>query len=105
MNRNKLISWISASIHKVDPEAVVYLYGSRARGENNKDSDRDVLILVNESKITNEIEDKFRDELFNIELNQGQIISTLIYPKQYWYDTLSRTPLFKNVSKEGIVII
>jgi uncharacterized protein len=40
--------------------------------------------------------------LYDIELDTGQVISTFIYPKDYWNNTLIFSPLYKNVSKEGI---
>lgn len=104
MDKQKFINRISSSIHNSDPEAIVYLYGSRARGDNRTNSDWDLLILVNDKKVTNETEDRFRDKLFDIELDSGQIISTLIYPKDHWKSRLSVTPLFENVSKDGIII-
>ena len=60
------------------------------------------MILVDQHKITNEIEDKFRDKLYSIELETGHIISTFIYPKEYWLQTLKYSPLFKNIKKEGV---
>ncbi|HKM93754.1 MAG TPA: nucleotidyltransferase domain-containing protein [Prolixibacteraceae bacterium] len=102
MNQNNIRHRIFESIHATDPQAKAYLFGSRARGDFNPKSDWDVLILVDENKVTNQIEDKFRDKLYNIELEIGQIISTLIYPKAYWSNVLSHSPLHKNVEKEGI---
>jgi predicted nucleotidyltransferase len=89
-------------IHDKDPLAEAYLFGSRARGDFSSNSDWDILILVDDKKITNDIEDKFRDELYFIELDSGQCISTLIYPKEYWKTTLVYSPLYKNIAKEGI---
>lgn len=102
MRRNLIINKISKSIHKKDPNAEVYLFGSRARGNNRKNSDWDILILVDNNNITNEIEDDFRDDLYNIELESGQIISTLIYPKNYWKTHLLYSPLYRNILQEGI---
>ena len=97
-----ILDRISKSIHAKDPKAVSYLFGSRARGDFRPDSDWDILILVDQLKVSNEIEDKFRDELYDIELETGQIISTFIYPKNYWENTLLYSPLYKNVLNEGI---
>lgn len=93
---------IRKTIHKKDPHAEAYLFGSRARGDFKPDSDWDILILVDDFKVTNEIEDKFRDDLYDIELESGQVISTFIYPKDYWQNTLIYSPLYKNINKEGI---
>ena len=102
MNKNQIRDKITKSIHERDPHAEVYLFGSQARGDSRPDSDWDILILVEDLKITNEIEDKFRDELYEIELESGQVISTFIYPKDYWQNTLIFSPLYKNINKEGI---
>ena len=102
MNQERIKNRIFASIHATDPNAEAYLFGSRARGDFRPESDWDVLILVDENKVTNEIEDKFRDKLYNIELETGQIISTFIYPKDYWSNTLAYSPLYKKVKNEGI---
>lgn len=83
---------------------MAYLFGSRARGDFRPDSDWDILILVDDDLVTNEIEDKFRDDLYDIELESGQIISTIIYPKDYWKSMLVSSPLYKNVTREGILL-
>ncbi len=102
MDKKIIIKRIKDSIHKEDPNADAFLFGSRARGDNRKDSDWDIIILIDSQKVTNEIEDQFRDGLYDIELDSGQIISTFIYPKGYWNTSLRFSPLYKNVTKEGI---
>jgi len=102
MDQGLIIDRIKKTIHDKDPYAEAYLFGSKARGDSKPDSDWDILILVDDVKVTNEIEDKFRDELYDIELESGQVISTLIYPKDYWQKTLIYSPLYKNVNREGI---
>jgi predicted nucleotidyltransferase len=93
---------ISDSIHRHDPQAEAFLFGSRARGDHQLNSDWDILILVDNNKVTNEVEDQFRDDLYDIELESGQIISTFIYTKTYWNNTLIHTPLYYKIKKEGI---
>lgn len=102
MNKSLIINRIKKTIHDKDPKAEAFLFGSRARGDNRSDSDWDILILVDSSMVTNEIEDQFRDGLYDIELDSGQIISTFIYPKELWESSLRYSPLYKNVIKEGI---
>jgi predicted nucleotidyltransferase len=104
MDQNLIQDRITKTIHNKDPKAVAYLFGSRARGDFRPDSDWDILILVDANRVTNEIEDNFRDDLYDIELESGQIISTFIYPKDYWFSTLIYSPLYKNVNKEGILL-
>ena len=102
MSTDQIIDRISKSIHHTDYTADVFLFGSRARGDNKKDSDWDILILIDNIKVTNEIEDNFREDLYNLELETGQIISTFIYTKDYWNNNLIYSPLFKNITREGV---
>lgn len=95
---------ISTAIHRKDSNAVAFLFGSRARGNNRDDSDWDILILVDKKIVTDEIENEFRNDLYTIELETGQIISTFIYPKEYWETTLIYSTLYKNVMKEWVML-
>lgn len=104
MEQNLIRDKITKTIHDKDPHAEAFLFGSRARGDFRPDSDWDILILVDDKKVTNDIEDKFRDGLYDIELESGQIISIFIYPKNYWSTNLIYSPLYKSVNKEGIRI-
>lgn len=104
MGKREVLHKIKASIKKEAPDAKVYLFGSRARGDNKPNSDWDILILVENEKVTNEIDDKFRQYLYDIELDIGQIISLLIYPKQYWKKYLKYSPLYENILNEGVLL-
>ena len=44
----ELLQEVAVSIKKVHPESTVILFGSYARGEQNKDSDLDICVLVSE---------------------------------------------------------
>ncbi len=88
MSSDIVLENISTAIHKQDPKAQAFLFGSRARGDNKSDSDWDILILINSQIVTSEIENRFRDVLYNIELESGQIISAFIYSRAYWKNNL-----------------
>lgn len=102
MANDEIIERITKAIRQTDARADIYLFGSRARGDNRPDSDWDILILIDDSQVTGKIEDSFRNELYDIELETGQIITTFIYPKNYWSSTLVYSPLYNNVKKEGV---
>jgi predicted nucleotidyltransferase len=102
MIEKELQNKIAQTIHSKDPKAEAFLFGSRARGDHRKDSDWDILILVDAPKFTNELDDKFRKDLYDLEIENNQIISLMIYPKQYWENKLKYSPLYDNVKKEGV---
>ena len=62
---------IKETIFKTDPTAQAYLYGSRARGTAKKDSDWDILILIDQEKNYLIEEKKFRHNLYDIEIDSG----------------------------------
>jgi len=98
-----LANRIRTEIYNVDPKAEVILFGSRARGDARKDSDWDLLILV-KSLDVREAENLFRDKLYDIELDTGEIISMFVYNKKDWNSRHSITPLYHNIKKEGVIL-
>jgi predicted nucleotidyltransferase len=96
-----VMSKIIALVRKNEPSIEAYLFGSRARGDARDDSDWDILVLSEDDDFL-KVEDKLRDELYQIELDSGQIISLFTYSRKYWHEKLSVTPLYKNVVNEGV---
>lgn len=91
-------------VNNYAPDSEVYLYGSQARGDANKFSDWDLLILLNMKSVSFDFETRFMDEFYEIELETGEIISPLIYSKNDWNTNHTITPLFENIQKEGVRI-
>jgi predicted nucleotidyltransferase len=102
--KEQIIQKIIGVVNKNDPDSEIYLYGSRARGNAKKLSDWDLLILLNKKSISFDLETRFMDEFYEIELETGEIFSPLIYSKKDWIENHSITPLFENIQKEGIRI-
>lgn len=99
-----IIGLIKSKIKEKDPDADIILFGSHARGTANKQSDWDILILLNLSNVSRKIEQEFRHQLFDVELEIGEPISTFVFSKNDWESRHSITPFYYNISKEGIRI-
>jgi predicted nucleotidyltransferase len=95
---------IKAKVKQKDPSAEVVVFGSHARAEASKDSDWDILILLNRPDISRALEKEFRDEVFEVELEIGQPISTFVFSKIAWETKHSVTPLYQNIQREGILL-
>ncbi len=102
MNRRELISSVKEKVRSVDPLARVILFGSRARGDNNKFSDWDFLILVSQ-EANERFKSQIRDSLIDTELEAEQVISAVIYSQDQW-PNFQITPLFQNIAKEGLEV-
>lgn len=102
--RDKILNRIIRVVEKTAPEAEVYLYGSQARGDAKRLSDWDILILLHSVNIPFDLETKFMNEFYEVELETGEIISPLVYTKNDWDERRSVTPLYENIKKEGVRI-
>lgn len=80
----------------------IILFGSRARGQAEKYSDYDLLILVDqENDIA--LSEKILDFIYPIELETDAMISFIVQNKRKWNSPISKAmPLYKNIQKEGI---
>jgi predicted nucleotidyltransferase len=104
-NHEKIVVKIKELVKTTIPDSDIYLYGSRARGNNKSHSDWDLLILLDQTNLSFVFETKVMDAFYDLELETGEVISPLIYTKQDWIDNHSFTPLFENVQKEGKKIV
>ncbi len=103
-NTLSLLTKIQKTIRSVAPNADVVLYGSRVRGEAHKDSDWDFLILTEESKNA-KLEKTLRDNLYEIELDTDQILSSIIRTKKEWNSSKhSVLPLKRTIEQEGVLL-
>ena len=105
MNKSEnILVVIKKLVEERDSSAKIYLYGSRAKGNAHKDSDWDLLILLNREKITSEIENKITSPLYDLEFETGEVISPMVYTLKEWNTKYNVTPFYKNVMKEGHLI-
>ena len=79
----------------------IILFGSQARGDADKNSDIDVLVITKNNDW--HLGDKIGEVAYNILLETGTYISTkIISQQQYLYLTQIHAPFIDNVIKEGI---
>ena len=99
----RLINQIKAHLVKEYGERIkkVILYGSYVRGETTRDSDIDILVLVDNSLNPFEVRESLSDLLFDIILNEGELVSVIVVPEDFFESYNS--PFMLNVKKEGVV--
>ena len=99
-----LLTRCREAIKEVAPQATVVLYGSRARGDCEPDSDYDLLILLG-GAVSWRVEDQIRQILYPLELETGKVFTVVCYGKDEWYSPIYQAmPFVHNVEREGIVL-
>ncbi len=104
MTEEQVFQTIKQLAHSVLPEgSSLWLYGSRARGEQHEGSDWDLLILLDKDHISAQDHDfayPFRELGWEI----GEDISPHLYARKQW-DTWTFLPFYKNVERDKIVLL
>lgn len=83
--------------------AEVVLFGSRARGDAQPDSDWDLLILVEGDVATGRDFDRFAYPFVDYGWSVGVTVNPLVYSYREWR-LRSNTPFYKNVQKDGVCL-
>ncbi|MDR0972739.1 MAG: nucleotidyltransferase domain-containing protein [Prevotellaceae bacterium] len=99
-----ILSAIQDTLRKVAPQAKAILYGSRARGDNHVNSDWDILILLDKEKLDANDFDDISYPLYELGWQLDEVIIPKLYTVNEW---LKRkiTPFYKNIEREGIVLL
>lgn len=81
----------------------IFLFGSRARGNNRNDSDWDLLILLDKDGIEEADYEKYFDTFTELSWKISQQINPQLYTQKDW-NNISYTPFYANVEHDKILI-
>ena len=97
-----LLERIRNTLQALNPTARIILYGSRARGDAQPDSDWDLLILL-DGPVEHHHAAAMHHQLYHLELETDTVLSALVLSKEAWDSPLSRAmPFYMNVVSEGL---
>ncbi|MCX6843058.1 MAG: nucleotidyltransferase domain-containing protein [candidate division WOR-3 bacterium] len=86
------------------PLSRIVLFGSRARGDNEPDSDVDVLVLL-EGSVSRESEEYVRSCAWELSYENGVVIFPLVVARAEWEEGLTSASLLAvAVGKEGVEV-
>ncbi|MCK4224921.1 MAG: nucleotidyltransferase domain-containing protein [candidate division Zixibacteria bacterium] len=99
----QLVNRIKEPLLKAYGEGIkqVILYGSCARGKATKDSDIDLLVVVDDSLNPFEVRKSLSDTIFDVLLEKGELFSVIVVPEHFFKNYNS--PFLLNVKEEGIL--
>ena len=83
----------------------VILYGSVARGTQSKDSDVDIMVLVDGTDTElRKYDERLSDVSTELALKYFMVFSIIDVKYQEYMDWRAISPFYRNVDKEGIVL-
>ena len=104
MTDAEFLQEVKRSVHEIDPQAEVWLFGSRARGDARPDSDWDFLVLT-DKPVNWTFKRQLRYRLYDVGFDSEpvRVISTVIQNKVDWKG-LAITDLYQNIREDGIIV-
>lgn len=86
------------------PDTLIILYGSKARGDFEDESDIDLLFLVN-SQVTSKLEEEIFDLSYDFELKYDVVFGEIVENKDFWNSPLANAmPLHWNIDRNGVYL-
>ena len=102
MTEKAMLQRIKANVHEIDPQAEVWLYGSRARGTAHEESDWDVLVLSPQDTLSTAAESRFVDHMCDLIVETGEVVQLFAYGKEDWHRRHCMTPFYQSVQRDAI---
>lgn len=99
MTDEQFLQEVKRYVQEIDPQAEVWLFGSRARGDAREDSDWDFLVLTNLA-VNRNFKYQVWGHLNDLELIAQRAISTRVQNKEEWED-IDISDLYQNVKEDG----
>lgn len=85
------------------PLVELRLFGSKARGDSDPESDIDVLVVLED--MSWDIEKAVSRLCFNINIEHGVLLVPVLYSRADYESELTRvTPFYQNVRTEGVLV-
>lgn len=102
-NDRQAVSEAAAILRSRFPVQRIILFGSKARGSDDAQSDIDLLVLT--SRVVEQAEkDRMTNAVFGVELRRAVVINKLIVPLEQWEQGLYRVlPIHAAVERDGVL--
>ncbi len=101
----KILSEIKIAVNKNFPDSIekILFYGSRKRGDNNSDSDYDIL-LITEKPADYKFKNEVYEKLIDIDIDNEVLVDYKFIGRDELSTLKGRQPFITNALKEGIYL-
>ncbi len=100
----EILQKIRASVQEIVPDAKVFLFGSRARGDWHDESDWDILVLT-ENEVGRNLKNKLHQNLYSVSCEiGGYFINSIVVQEADWFNNAAYYALRLNVEPEKISV-
>ena len=97
----EILREFAAGVREMEPQARLWAFGSRARGEAAPDSDLDICVVL--PAVTPELRRRIRLLAWQIGFDEERLVATVIVPEnEFEHGPLSATSLVRNIHTEGV---
>jgi predicted nucleotidyltransferase len=97
----KILKEFVDRVHDQFPDARIWAFGSRAKGEATWESDFDMFIVLNE--VNQKIDRQIRDLAWAVGFENDRVITTVLLDKeQFEHGPMSESTIVDNILREGI---
>lgn len=101
-DNKKTMTTIRSRVKEIAPDAKVVLFGSRAYGQPNEESDWDLLILTHQP-VDRQLKNRIQSGLFPISVDIGAFINILTIQQAEWVSNPAYYTLRQSI-KQGMKI-
>ena len=103
VEKEDMIKAMRNVLNGIDPTVQAILFGSRARGDAEEDSDWDVLILIDKPRVSLSDYDKYSYPLRELGWDMDEITNPVLFSTKEWNEN-HFTKFNHNLRNEGLAI-
>lgn len=98
---HRILREFASRVRELEPCARIWAFGSRARGDEEPDSDLDLCVVV--PRLTADLRRRIQDRAWEIGFAQERVLAMVILPEEEFENgPISASTLVRNILLQGV---